>query len=120
LYYVSIPLNFNYSFSKNDKIGLGFNSGFLVGGKNTLETYNLYDGVISNSEKTTVKGYYEGVNTKNFMLSAYYNRKLNKRFSLNGEFVYGISDVYINSKTNVTKQNTLGFKLGISFLILDK
>ncbi len=120
LYYVSIPLKFSYSISKNDKIGVGLNTGFLVGGKNTIETYNLLDGVKSNPETTTNKGYYENTNTKNIMLNAFYSRKLNKRISLNGEFIYGLSDVYLNTKTNITKQNIMGVKLGLTFTLFDK
>ncbi len=120
LYYFNIPLKYTYSFTKMDKIGLGFNAGFIVGGKNTVETYKLFDGVKSNSETITNKGYYEGVNTKNFTLSAFYSRKLNKRFALNGEFIYGLSDLYLNSKTNSTKENTIGIKLGLIFTLFDK
>ena len=120
LYYVSIPLKFSYSISKNDKIGVGLNTGFLVGGKNTIETYNLLDGVKYNPETTTNKGYYENTNTKNIMLNAFYSRKLNKRISLNGEFIYGLSDVYLNTKTNITKQNIMGVKLGLTFTLFDK
>lgn len=120
LYYVSVPIKLNYALSPISKIGLGLNTGFLVGGKNTVETYNLFDGVKANVTTTTNKGYYEGVNTKNVVLSAFYSHKLNKRFNVNCEFMYGISDVYINTKTNTTKQNTIGFKLGLTFTLLDK
>ncbi len=120
LYYVSVPIKLNYALSPISKIGLGLNTGFLVGGKNTVETYNLFDGVKANVITTTNKGYYEGVNTKNVVLSAFYNHKLNKRFSVNGEFMYGISDIYTNTKTNTTKQNTIGFKLGLTFTLFDK
>jgi hypothetical protein len=120
LYYISVPLKFNYSITKNDKVGLGFASGFLVGGKNTVETYSMSDGVKSNPTTIKNKGYYENVNTKNFTLSVLYARKLNKRFALNGEFIYGISDVYLNTKTNITKQNIMGLKLGLTFTLFDK
>jgi len=120
MYYVAIPIKINYALSPISKIGLGVNTAFLVGGRNTIESYNLFDGVKTNATSTTNKGYYEGVNTKNITLSALYTRKLTKRFALNGEFMYGLSDVYINTKNNVTKQNTVGFKLGLIITLLDK
>ncbi|MDX2174516.1 MAG: hypothetical protein SFY56_15540 [Bacteroidota bacterium] len=120
LYYLNIPVKYSYSVTKKDKIGLGVNAGFIVGGKNTIETYKLSDGVKSNLETVTQKGYYEGVNTKNFTISAFYSHKLYKRFALNGEFVYGLSDIYINTKSNYTKQNIIGLRLGLVFTLFDK
>ena len=120
LYYISIPLKLNYVLSPISKIGIGLNTGFLVGGKNTIETYNLFDGVKANVTTTTNNGYYEGVNTKNMVLSAFYTHKLNKRLSINGELMYGISDIYNNTTTNTTKQNTIGLKLGLTFTLFDK
>lgn len=120
LYYLNIPVKYSYSVTKKDKIGLGFNAGFIVGGKNTIETYKLSDGVKSNPETITKKGYYEGVNAKNFTISAFYSHKLYKRFAVNGEFVYGLSDVYLNTKINYTKQNIMGLRLGLVFTLFDK
>ncbi len=120
LYYVAIPLKFNFAISTVSKFGVGLNTGFLVGGKNTIETYSKFDGVTTNLKSQTIKGFYEGTNTKNFILTANYSHKLNKRASVNGEFIYGLSDIFINTKTNTTKQSVVGFKLGLVVTLFDK
>ena len=54
------------------------------------------------------------------VLSAHYSHKLTRRFNVNTEFMYGISDIYTNTKTNIIKQNTIGFKLGLIITLFDK
>lgn len=120
LYYISVPIRVNYLLSSRNKIGLGLLTGFLAGSKNTVETYSLSDGVKSVPVITENKGIYEGVNTKNFVISALYSRKLNKRFALNAEINYGISDIYQNTRLNNTKQNLMALRLGLVFTLFDK
>lgn len=121
LHYFSIPIKFYYNVSKFGKAGLGLNTGFLFNGRNTLETYTLQDNEKLNLSETEVKGYYSGVNTKNILVSAFYNHRFNKRFSLNTEIIYGLSDVYSNSVTKTqTKEKNMGIRLSLQYTIFDK
>jgi hypothetical protein len=118
LYYIGIPVKVSRYITKSGKIGLGLNAGFLVGGKNTVTTYDESDLVKTNVKTTTGKGVYEGLNTTNVMMSVFYTQHLSRRFSLNGEFIYGLSDTYKKAASlNSAKENNMGVRLSLQFTI---
>lgn len=120
LYYFAVPLKFNYHIDKVNQVGFGINAGFLFNGKSTVETYKILDNVKTDVHKNTQKGFYDGLNTENFTLCASYSRALNKRFKLNAEVIYGLSDLYIDTPTSKGKQNNVGGKLSIQYNIFEK
>lgn len=120
LYYIAIPLKINFAIDKRNTIGAGINAGFLFNGKNTVETYNISDGVKTNISTVKNNGYYEGTNTKNIMLTAFYNRAIRPRLKLNGEVMYGVSDVFTNQSSNNLRQNTIGLRVGLQYTLFDK
>jgi hypothetical protein len=120
LYYFAIPAKVNFVLTKHDHIGVGVNTGFLFNGMNTVETYEMKDGVKSNESKTRYSGYFEGTNTTNIMLSASYGHSFTKRMRVNAEFMYGISDTYKNSVSSETKENNMGIRLGVQYTLFDK
>ncbi|MCW3075698.1 MAG: hypothetical protein JWO32_307 [Bacteroidetes bacterium] len=120
LLYFAIPLKINYALNKRNIIGAGINAGFLFNGNNTVETYNISDAVKSNILKTRTTGYYEGTNTINIMLSAFYSRAVTRRIKLNAELQYGISDTYKNTETNRLQEKNMGIRLGLQYTLFDK
>lgn len=120
LFYFAVPVKLNFAVNKRNTIGVGVNTAFLFNGKNTIETFNISDGVKTNVQTTNNTGYYEGTNTRNIMLTAFYTRAIMPRLKLNGEFMYGISDVYTNTAANSTKENTMGVRVGIQYTLFDK
>ncbi len=48
LYYIAVPLKFNYAVNSTNVIGFGVNAGYLVSANNTISKYYLLD----NEEKT--------------------------------------------------------------------
>jgi len=122
LYYFSIPVKAYVNIPKTDgKVGLGINTGLCFNGKSTMETYTEKDKVKSNVVETKQKGYYEGVNNVNILLSAFYNHRLSRRISVNGEVIYGLSDTYKNSVSNSNaKQKNIGVRLSLQYTLFDK
>jgi hypothetical protein len=118
LYYVGIPVKVSRYITRTGKIGVGLNTGILVGGKNTVTTYDERDLVKTNVKTTIGKGVYEGLNTTNVMMSVFYTQHLSRRFSVNGEFIYGLSDTYKRSASlNSVKENNMGVRLSLQFRI---
>lgn len=120
LLYFAVPVKINYALNKRNIIGFGINTGFLFNGKNTVETYNVSDAVKSNSQKTYTTGYYEGTNTLNVMLSAFYSRALTRRIKMNAELMYGVSDTYKNTETNRVQEKNMDIRLGLQYTLFDK
>jgi hypothetical protein len=119
LFYASVPVKISYPLSRKSRIGAGINMGMLFSGMSTVETYNESDLVKSNVTETKVKGYYEGVNKMNTMISAFYTYRLNYRLSVNGEIMLGLSDVYKNSVTNNgTFERNMGARLSLQYDII--
>ncbi|MBA3665097.1 MAG: hypothetical protein H0W61_12925 [Bacteroidetes bacterium] len=120
LFYMAIPVKINYAFNKRNSISLGVNTAMLFGGQNTVETFNMADGLKSNSKIARNNGYYEGTNAINVMITAGYNRAISRRIKLNGEIMYGLSDVYKNTSSNTTRQNNMGIRLGLQYTLFSK
>jgi hypothetical protein len=113
-------LKFYYNLSRG-KIGAGVNAGMLFNGTNTMQTYKETDLVKTDMAEVKNKGFYQGVNTKNILLSAFYTHRLTKRMSANVEVLYGLSDTYLKmaTKTN-TKENNMGLRLSLQYTLFDK
>lgn len=121
LMYVGIPVKVYRNISRTGKVGFGVNTAFLVDSRNSVQTFTERDLVKSNIQTVQQKGNFEGVNTMNFMLSANYNQRLSRRFFLNAEFVYGLSDTYNKSTTlNNTRENNMGIRLGIQYTLFER
>ncbi len=119
LYYAALPIKVYYLLNEHSQFGAGVNIGMPVEARSTVETYGLSDQVVINSQKTTRTGVYEGINTTNLLLSAFYKTRVAKRLYVSGEAVYGVSDIFDNLAQNAREQ-ALGFRLGLSYTLFDK
>jgi hypothetical protein len=121
LYYAAIPFKINYILNQNNKIGLGINFGYVLNSKNTIETYGLMDNQKINYVTETNHKIYESINSTNFQLSLFYSVKLSKRFGVNIEALYGLTDIFIGKKL-INKNNEMptGFRLGLTYTLFDK
>ncbi|MES2678305.1 MAG: porin family protein [Bacteroidota bacterium] len=120
LYYASLPVKFAYAFNPQNQLGLGFNMGYLVNASNTIETYNTSESGKSVPVKTKKTGAYEGIAPNNLLLSAFYKTQVSKRLALNGEFVYGLTDLFNNTPTNKNTESAMGFKISLQYTLFDK
>ncbi|MBK9283320.1 MAG: PorT family protein [Sphingobacteriaceae bacterium] len=121
LQYLSVPLRAYYNISRTGKLGLGVNAAYLVNASNTVETYTERDLVKTNVVTETKNGVFEGVNPMNIMLSANFSHRLNRRWFVNVEFNYGLSDTYQSKATgNNTKENNKGIRVGLQYTLFEK
>ena len=122
LYYVALPLKFNYAINTTNSIGFGVNVAYLVGAGNTVSKYYLLDNEEKSigSSTTHNKGIYTGTNMVNMMLSAHYKTQFGKRIGLNLEFNYGVSDIFKNTDAIKTSEKPMGIRLGLSYTLFDK
>lgn len=121
LYYVAVPLKYNYTLNSSNTIGVGINAGYLLTGNNTVSEYYLLD----NEEKyitspLEVKGIYEGVNRFNMMLSAHYNTQFFKRLSLGLEFNYGLNEIFENMGEIKTIEKPIGVRVSMHYTLFNK
>jgi hypothetical protein len=113
--FVSFPLKVYYSINPKHRIGLGVHAGNLVTSNNTIETSELVDGTKQNITTESSKGVYDGMNTRNMMLSASLQKTIGDRISLQFEVYYGISDLFTNSSSNVNQQNFNSLRIGMNY-----
>jgi hypothetical protein len=120
LYYAAVPIKISYALNQQNKIGLGFNMGFLISSKNKIETYTLLDNGKVNNVITNNTGAYKGVNTNNMLLNAFYTTQFTNRIGLNAEFIYGVSDIFNNTNTIKNIEKSLGLRLSLQYTLFDK
>jgi len=120
LYYLAVPVRFSYALNAQNQLGAGVNVGYLVNASNSVETYNTSENGRSVPVKTSKSGAYEGIASSNIMLSAFYRTKVTTRLALNGEFIYGLTDLFKNTPTNKTNQNPMGFRVSLQYTLFDK
>lgn len=121
LYYLSIPVKFNYAFNSNNQIGFGVNSGLAVGAENTVQTYNEYEGnVKSNISTTKNNALYDGVNSFNLMLTASYKAQIIPKLFFTGEFIYGVTDIFKNNNFAKNQEQPMGIRIGLQYHLFDK
>lgn len=121
LYYISVPFKIYYTLNQSNQLGFGFNAGYLFNSKNTLDSFDLIEGAKQNQHTEIKKGIYEGLSSTNMMLSAFYNMKINKRFSLNGEVMYGLTDIFLNKNAlNKNTESPLGLRISVKYTLFDK
>ncbi len=119
LYYVALPIKLAYAINSSNQIGLGLNVAYLFTSKNTVSTYTATEGPTNvSSIKTT--GVYQGINTSNVLLSAFYKKQLSKRFNVNAEFIYGATDIFKNTVNIKNIEKPLGLRLSIQYTLFDK
>ena len=47
--------------------------------------------------------------------------KINKRFSLNGEVMYGLTDIFLNKNAlNKNTESPLGLRISVKYTLFDK
>jgi hypothetical protein len=119
LYYIALPVKVYYLLNAHSQFGAGVNIGMPVEARSTVETFGLSDHVVVDSKKTTRAGVYKGINTTNILLSAFYKTQVAKRFYLNGEVIYGISDIFENLE-QTTREQAIGFRLSLHYTLFDK
>ncbi|PBQ34469.1 hypothetical protein CNR22_22705 [Sphingobacteriaceae bacterium] len=122
LYYLAVPLKFNYMINRKNSIGLGVNAAYLIGATNTVSKYYTLDNEVRTvgPSDTQTKGIYKGTNTMNIMLTANYKTQLVKRVGLNLEFNYGVSDMFKNTDQVKTSEVPMGIRVGLTYAIFDK
>ncbi|MCU0359797.1 MAG: PorT family protein [Bacteroidia bacterium] len=113
--FVSFPLKVYYSINPKHRIGLGVHAGNLVTSNNTIETSELVDGTKQNVTTESSKGVYDGMNTRNMMLSASLQKTIGNRISFQFEVYYGISDLFTDSPSNLNQQSYNSLRIGMNY-----
>jgi hypothetical protein len=120
---VVVPVKFAVTIRKDNIIGLGCNVGYLLNSDSKKENYTTSNntGTKNNLKSSKEKGSVQGFNPFDIQASVFYRRKIYKGFSVNAEFIYGLTDVKDNSffKTNSFDRN-MGFKLTLCYDLFKK
>lgn len=120
LYYVAVPVKISYLLNKTSQLTIGANLGYLVDSKNTMDTYQVLDNVKMHDKQVKNSGIYQNANSMNVMFGLAYKVDVMPRLSLNTEFVYGISDIFKNTRTIKNNEQTVGLRLSLQYTLFDK
>ncbi|WP_317896903.1 hypothetical protein [Aurantibacillus circumpalustris] len=122
LYYIAVPLKFNYHINATNEVGLGLNAAYLISAKSNKSKYYVLDGEEKSigSDNGNSNSIYEGTNTINLMLTAQYKATLSKRLGLSLELNYGITDIFKNMGDIKTSETPVGIRLGLNYTLFDK
>lgn len=121
LYYGAIPFKINYSINKHHQFGLGFTAAYLVDSRSTVH-YSASGDYAKSAPATLTqqKGVFDGVNRMNYNLCASYRLRITKRIGLSAEYVFGLSDIFVNNSSVKNNEQTKGFSLSLQFTLFDK
>ena len=118
LYYIALPLKFQYNITDKDIISGGVNILYLLNTSSTVVSYNQDYFGVSGYTSTTKMGYMDGINNLDAQLTLAYRRKIN-RFTISVEGYYGLLDIENSNffNNNVFERNS-GLRGIISFDII--
>ncbi len=116
IYYMAIPLKWQYHINENNGISLGVNILYLLNTSSTVDAYTQTDFTTSNHTTVTKRGYMDGFSTWDIQPALAYRRRIYKGFSISGEAYYGLMDIKNNSFFGINKsEKNSGFKLVLSY-----
>lgn len=119
LYYLAVPIKFTFAVSTQHSFGFGFNAGMLLHSQNTMQTFYKSE-VKTETNSVNTKGYYEGMNPTNIMVTAFYRTRFGERLYLNGELTWSPVNIYKYADSKVNTANTIGIRVGLQFNLFDK
>lgn len=119
MYFASLPIRLNYQINSKNAFGLGINLATLVSSQINSESYYYLDNQKVITSASSEKGLFKGISNYNCMLTAHYERNLGSRLGVRAEFVYGLNDLFSNSKESNLFENTVGLRFGIKYKLFD-
>lgn len=118
VHYISVPIKLGVDLGKNNTIGFGANTGFLLNSDSQTEKYRTNNAEPMNeSNRLSTKketGYVTGFNSLDIQASVFYRRRIYKGLSANAEFIYGFTDI---KKNDHFKNNTNERAMGVKFTL---
>lgn len=118
LYYLTVPLQVQYSINEKNIISAGINACYLINDNSDVVSYSQNYFGTSGYTSTTKMGYTDGINPWDAQLMLAYRRKIN-RFTISAEGYYGLMDIENNSFFNNTVfERNSGLRLLLSYDII--
>lgn len=122
LNYLLIPAKIQYSIDAKQAVTLGYNLGYLFDVQSNVQTYSEgFSGVVGNKTSYKTRGYMEGFKTFNSQIAIGYRRMLYKNLWINGEILYGLTDLRDNTFFGINfKEKMTGLKISLTYDLLKK
>ncbi len=122
MHYLAAPLKIHVALNAKSFIGLGYTLAYLLTVDNKVQTYDQFTNY-SDQPRTTTKtrGYSEGFSGFNSQLSAFYRRRIANNLYINGELIFGLTDIKDNKFFGSrTYERDLGVKLTLMYHLFKK
>ncbi len=118
LYYVAMPIKFQYNIDSKNIVALGVNVLYLLNSNSNVVSYNQNYFGTSGYTSSDKMGYTDGINSLDAQITLAYRRKI-QRFTISAEGYYGLLDIENNSffNNNVFERNS-GLRLILSYDII--
>lgn len=125
IHYITIPIKLGVDLGKNNTLGIGVNTGFLLNSDSQTEKYRTNNAEPMNeSNRLSTKketGYVTGFNSMDIQASLFYRRRIYKGLSANAEFIYGLTDIKKNEHfKNNSNERAMGVKLTLCLDLFKK
>jgi len=118
LYYLSLPLKFQYNINDKNMVSAGVNVLYLLTSNSNVVSYNQDYFGTSGYTSVNKMGYTDGINNWDAQATLAYRRRIN-RFSISAEFYYGLLDIESNSFfNNAVFERNSGLRLILSYDII--
>jgi len=119
--YLVVPFKASYFLNQNNILTAGYSVGYLLDVQSKVQTYTEVNGVAGAKSVSSTGGYTQGFGAFNSQLSVGYRRKIFKGCWVNGEIIYGLSDLRDNSFFGMnTWEQSSGIKISLTYDILKK
>ncbi len=120
IYYLSIPVEFQYHFTEKLSANLGLNYLWMLTTSSTLNSYNEnYLGQQSNMTSKTQNGYTQGFSNYDFQLILTGTYMFTERFGISAQYYNGLVYIENNSFPGVNQyERNSGFRLFLSYQLV--
>jgi hypothetical protein len=119
VYYLSVPLNFQYNIDSKDGVSLGFDYLIMLTTSSTLNSYNQTYFGVSPTATETENGYTQGFSNYDFQITISYTRMITKRLGICLEGYWGFISVENSSfPGNTQSEMNKGGRLVLSYQLV--
>lgn len=120
LNYISLPINLVYKSKDGIIFGTGFTTNYLAGAHSRVDSYEISDGVKSQTTSIGSQKIYEGTSSLNFMAHVRLGYALSRKFGVYGELQYGLNDMFDSKIKKQNDERSTGLRIGLNYFLIGK
>ncbi len=120
LNYISVPVNLVFTSKDGIVFGTGFTTNYLAAAHSRVDSYEISDGVKSQTTSSGNTKIYEGTSSLNFMAHVRLGYAMSRKFGVYGELQYGLNDMFDSKTKKQNDERSTGLRIGLNYYLIGK